>query len=173
MVDGSVKLQTFILKFNTTIYCKTFLILDNCSPLLHPELLSSSDPSFVWAEVEIDLLGAKLAENTEEIVEQRRSWCEGWPVASDVEKFKSLSSNWTIGRIIRVTFVPFINLSVDFDLVKCQDSINFHQSELSRYFIHNVSHDHKAWSAKCKVDLYSNILKIIFYGSLTNKICPL
>ena len=47
-------------------------------------------------------------------------------------------------NIRRVSFVPFVVLSVDFDLLKCQDSINLHQSELLRYFIHNAYHDHEA-----------------------------
>ena len=43
-----------------------------------------------------------------------------------------------------LSYLPFIVLSVDFDLLKCQDSINLHQSELLRYFIHNTYHDHEA-----------------------------
>ena len=47
---------------------------------------------------------------------------------------------------------------MDFDLLKCQDSINLHQSELLRNFIQNAYHDHEAWSARCRVAISQEII---------------
>ena len=157
--DGSVKLQTFILKFYTNHILQNIPYTWKLLCTLQFHVMFSIQSRKALSELKLKLICSRR--NRQKTGRKYVGWRK---VGVNQEK-----ESRCFGLNIRiVSLVPFVVLSVDFDLLKCQDSINLHQSELLRYFIHNAYHDHEAWSARCKVAISNNSLRkyLIFTKNL-------